>query len=43
MLSSAGERDPDYALTRPDGRRRPMVQRALENFERHQDEQADGS
>ncbi len=32
MLSSQGEADPDYALTKPDGRRRPMVQRALENY-----------
>jgi len=32
MLSSEGEADPDYALTKPDGRRRPMVQRALENY-----------
>ncbi len=43
MLSSAGERDPDYALTRPDDRRRPMVQRALQNYERHQADQADRS
>jgi enoyl-CoA hydratase len=34
MLSSAGEADPDYALTKPGGRRRPMVQRALENYKR---------
>ncbi|MFQ5380510.1 MAG: enoyl-CoA hydratase-related protein [Dehalococcoidia bacterium] len=32
MLSSQGEGDPDYALAKPDGRRRPMVQRALENY-----------
>jgi enoyl-CoA hydratase len=35
MLSSAGEADPDYALKKPEGRRRPMVQRAMENYERH--------
>lgn len=36
MLSSIGEGDPDYALRRPEGqRRRPMVQRAMENFEHY--------
>jgi enoyl-CoA hydratase len=30
-LSSRGESDPAYALEKPDGKRRPMVQRALEN------------
>lgn len=35
MLSTVGEGDPGYALARPDGKRRPMVQRALENYERH--------
>ncbi len=34
MLSSTGEADPDYALKKPDGKRRPMVQRAFENYER---------
>ena len=34
MLSSTGEADPDYALKKPRGRRRPMVQRAMENYER---------
>jgi enoyl-CoA hydratase len=34
MLSSTGEADPDYALRKPDARRRPMVQRAFENYER---------
>lgn len=33
MLSSTGEADPGYALKKPEGRRRPMVQRAMENFE----------
>ncbi|MEE9253332.1 MAG: enoyl-CoA hydratase-related protein, partial [Pseudomonadales bacterium] len=32
MMSAQGERDPDYALARPEGRRRPMVQRAMENY-----------
>lgn len=35
MLSQTGESDPDYALQKPEGRRRPMVQRAFENYERH--------
>jgi enoyl-CoA hydratase len=43
MLSSVGEGDPDYALRRPEGRRRPMVQRALENFERREAEQGQSS
>jgi len=34
MLSATGESDPGYALKKPDGRRRPMVQRAMENYER---------
>ena len=32
MLSSEGEKDPDYALQVPEGRRRPMVERAFENY-----------
>jgi enoyl-CoA hydratase len=35
MLSSTGESDPGYALQKPEGRRRPMVQRAMENYELH--------
>ena len=35
MLSSTGEADPGYALPRPGDKRRPMVQRAFENYERH--------
>jgi enoyl-CoA hydratase len=38
MLSSQGESDPGYALSKPGTRRRPMVQRAMENYERHQSE-----
>ena len=34
MLSSTGEADPGYALVKPGGKRRPMVQRAFENYER---------
>jgi enoyl-CoA hydratase len=34
ILSSEGEKDPDYALKVPEGRRRPMVERAFENYER---------
>jgi enoyl-CoA hydratase len=37
MLSSSGESDPGYALKKPEGRRRPMVQRAMENYERHKE------
>ncbi|MPZ98893.1 MAG: enoyl-CoA hydratase [Dehalococcoidia bacterium] len=36
MMSITGESDPGYALARPEGRRRPMVQRAMENYERYQ-------
>lgn len=35
ILSSSAETDPDFAVAKPDGRRRPMVQRALENYERY--------
>ncbi|MEZ4492132.1 MAG: enoyl-CoA hydratase-related protein [Dehalococcoidia bacterium] len=40
MLSSSGEADPGFALKKPEGRRRPMVQRAMENYERHKESQA---
>jgi enoyl-CoA hydratase len=33
ILSSEGEKDPDYALRVPEGSRRPMVERAFENYE----------
>lgn len=36
ILSTLGEADPGYALAKPQGKRRPMVQRALENYERYQ-------
>ena len=42
MLSSVGEADPGYALSKPDGRRRPMVQRAFENYERRKQERESG-
>jgi enoyl-CoA hydratase len=32
-LSSLGESDPGYALQKPEGRRRPMVQKAFDNYE----------
>lgn len=32
MMSAEGERDPNYALQQPDKKRRPMVERAMENF-----------
>ncbi|MBT3943349.1 MAG: hypothetical protein HOF43_11605, partial [Chloroflexi bacterium] len=35
-LSSIGESDPGYTLETPDGRRRPMVQRAFDNYEARQ-------
>jgi enoyl-CoA hydratase len=34
IISSEGEKDPDFALRVPDGHRRPMVERAFENYER---------
>ena len=34
IVSSEAERDPDYALKVPDGRRRPMVEKAFERLER---------
>ena len=39
LMSSAGEGDPDYALRVPDGRRRPMVQKAFEHYEARKAEQ----
>lgn len=33
FVSTAGESDPDFALPKPGERRRPMVERALENYE----------
>lgn len=36
ILSSEGEKDPDYALSVPEGARRPMVQRAFDNYQRRQ-------
>jgi enoyl-CoA hydratase len=32
LLSSQGEKDPGFAIDVPEGRRRPMVQRAMENY-----------
>jgi enoyl-CoA hydratase len=34
LLRSQGEKDPDYALDLPEGRRRPMVQQALESYKK---------
>jgi enoyl-CoA hydratase len=39
LVSSAGEADPDFALRVPDGRRRPMVQKAFENYAARKAEQ----
>jgi enoyl-CoA hydratase len=36
VLGRLGERDPDSLVVEPGGRRRPMVQRALENWQLHQ-------
>ena len=33
IVSSEGERDPDYALKVPEGRRRPMVERAFRELQ----------
>ena len=41
ILSSTGEADPDYALAKPEGRRRPMVQQAFEHYTAHRQKQAD--
>ena len=37
MASAEGERDPDYALKVPEGRRRPMVERAFEHYQLNKD------
>ena len=37
ILSATGESDPDYALKVPDKKRRPMVERALENYQNKKD------
>ena len=39
MLSSLGETDSDYALAKPDGKQRPMVAQAFENYQRRQSQQ----
>ena len=43
LLSSAGESDPDYALRVPEGRRRPMVQKAFEHYELRKAEREGGA
>jgi len=37
IISSEAEKDPDYALNVPAGARRPMVERAFENYQRDRD------
>ncbi len=37
IISSEAEKDPDYALNEPAGARRPMVERAFENYRRDRD------
>ena len=34
IVSSEGEKDPDYALKVPEGARRPMVEKAFENYDK---------
>ncbi len=34
LLSATGEMDPGFELRKPEGKRRPMVQKAVENYER---------
>lgn len=36
LLSATGESDPGFGLKQPQGRRRPMVQKAIENYQRYQ-------
>ena len=40
MLSRVAEDDPDFSLQAPSGKRRPMVQQALQNYQRQQKAQA---
>jgi len=40
LLRSQGEKDPDYSLDWPEGRRRPMVQRALELYKKRKQRDA---
>jgi enoyl-CoA hydratase len=42
IASSEGEKDPDYALKVPSGARRPMVEKAFENYQRQNREKNDG-
>lgn len=36
LLSATAETDPGYELKLPEGRSRPMVQKAIENYQRYQ-------
>lgn len=40
MTSAEGERDPGYALKVPEGRRRPMVERAFEHYRLNKDRES---
>ncbi|MDA1075697.1 MAG: enoyl-CoA hydratase-related protein [Proteobacteria bacterium] len=42
IASAEGERDPDYALRVPEGARRPMVEKAFENYSRRSKEEDHG-
>ncbi len=39
MLSPTAEQDPGFALGKSTGKRRPMVQQALQNYNKHQKKQ----
>ena len=41
LLSATGEMDPGFELHKPNGKRRPMVQKAIENCKRHHDKALD--
>jgi enoyl-CoA hydratase len=42
IISSEGEKDPDFALKVPDGARRPMVEKAFENYRAAKDTDREG-
>ena len=42
MMSAQGERDPAFALQVPEGKRRPMVEKAFANYELRQKKTTDG-
>jgi len=42
MMSAQGERDPAFALQVPEGKRRPMVEKAFSNYQLRQERSPDG-